>query len=245
MTQAAVVAAAESALRQSLRDIAREMSRTLSALDSKDGVLLKDQGRQLQALDAQVSELLSQRAVPSVLDTLRNNMSLLLDVTLQEHRALGPYRAEIGSDLSTVMLAQMAEVSNAIAVDGRDFIVQAITRAIATGLPITEIATPVADALEVTRSRAVTAVQRAIREFHETTLKRMGALQPDAFGYVYVGPPEDSPNIRPFCAARVGKVLTQEQADSLPPRERFNCRHSLAPIPLALALDEGFALFQE
>jgi len=243
MSHAQAYAVTERALRKALKDIARQMMSLLVELDTKQGVFVRDQGRQLSVLDSQLADLLRNRTAPAVLQALRSQLALILDATLSQHRALGGMRPEISATLGEDMVPSLIEVALSITDGGQDLIIEAVTRTIGAGLAPSEVSGPLADALEITRMRAATAIKRAIRELHEITLRRMGEAQDDEFVYVYVGPPADSPNIRPYCARRTGKALTQRAADALDPRKRFNCRHSLAPLPRYLVEEEGLTLY--
>jgi len=237
--------AAEKALQKALVTIARRMNSLLIKLNTDDGILLRDQGKQLLALDKEVRALLKSRGVKPVLNELVLNLRSTLEATLDDHESLGDFTPEIMEQILDVFEPQAQEVINTIVDGGTDEVIDAVTRAIATGQPVDSLSDKVAKALDTTQNKATTAVNRALRELNEATVKRMGAAQPDPFFYVYVGPPATSPNIRPYCARRTGKALTQKAADTLDPKKRFNCRHSLAPVPEALVKAQKMEVFDE
>ena len=226
---AQVVARTNAVLQRVMVALAGELRVRLAALDTKNGRFVKDQGRVTRALAQDIAEM-ARGEVPQVIQTIVDDLGRVLEETLRDHPQLGAYRPEITEDLTRLFRGAAEEVARDIVDGTADEVAAAVERVVATGQEVNRAARPVAVALNTSRRRAATAIERAVREFHERAITEMGKRSEIPFLYVYVGPPESSPNIRPYCAARTGRVLTQEQVDALEPRERFGCRHGVAPI---------------
>jgi hypothetical protein len=220
---------ANGVLQRVMLALARELRTRIRELDTKDGRFIRDQARATQALADDVREM-ARRRVPGVIQTIVDDLSRVLEETLADHPQLGAYRPEVTQDLVKLFRGGAEEIARDITEGAADEVARAMERVIGAGARIEDAAGPVATALSTTRARASVAIERAVREFNERTIAEMGKRSEVPMLYQYVGPPETSPNIRPYCAARTGRVLTQEQVDDLDPRERFRCRHSIAPL---------------
>lgn len=226
---AQAVARTNAVLQRVMIAIAQELRVRLASLNTVDGRFVRDQGRLTRNLASDIAEI-ARDEVPQVIQTIVDDLGTVLEETLRDHPQLGSYRPEITEDLIRLFRGAAEEVARDIVDGTADEVAAAVERIVATGQDLNSAARPVAEAMNTSRRRAATAIERAVREFHERAITEMGKRSEIPFLYVYVGPDETSPNIRPYCAARTGRVMTQEQVDALDPRERFNCRHSLAPV---------------
>lgn len=229
--------------------IAREMESVIATLDTDEGNIEHSRFNAKQIANARrrVREAAKKHGVPAVLKALRKDLPRLLREAIDEVD-LGDFTPEIEKDLQRVLAGQEREIARAI-VDGTgDEVARAIRHAV-TGAGKTTVAkttAAVARALDTSLGRAAVAIERGVREFRETAVIETGARGAAAFDddtivYRYTGP--DDAVIRPYCAARVGRYLDVEQARDLDPRERFNCRHSPAPLLLSVAKRRGYLAF--
>lgn len=232
-----IVRGAEQVIRRAMLTIAGQLRNRILELDTKNGKFVRDQARITLSLADDI-RLLAKEVAPGVVQEVVSDLTDLLQETLNDHPELGKYKPEIGNQLLRVFRSGASEIARVIVDTASDEVTSAIEGVVLAGAPIEDVVGPVAKALNTTRLRATIAVERAVREFHETSLKEMGKNSGLDMVYLYVGP--DTGNIRPYCENRVDKILSQEQADALNPRERFNCRHSLAPVLAGTVDNEEF-----
>lgn len=237
-------------LEQLAERIVRDMRDVVSSLNIDEGKIEGGRFNLAQVANARrrVREAAKKHGVPSVLKALRKDLPRLLREVVDE-LDLGDFRPEIERDLERVLRGQEREIARAIVDGTSDEVASAIRQAV-TGAGRTTVAkatAAVARAVDTSLGRAAVAVERGVREFRETAVIETGArasraLDDDVIVYEYVGP--DDGVTRPYCQARVGRYLTIDQARDLAPRERFNCRHSPAPVRLSEARGQGLSAFR-
>lgn len=127
----------------------------------------------------------------------------------------------------------------------------AVSRGITSSGSLADVVEEVRARLKTTYLRASAAVDAAIMAAGRRAV--MGAAREVEaeldLVYVYVGP-RDAKN-RPFCAAWVGKAVTDparlDNGQGLPADDYcggYNCRHSWAPTPLETAVREGIKVYR-
>lgn len=227
-----------------------ELARLVAALDTTGGTLdsTRENLRQVALLRGEVQAIAEEQAIPRVIEALRAEIPGVVQAAVSELPELGVFAPQIEADLVAAIANEEREVLRAI-VDGVSSDAERTLRAAITGaLDVRALQASFADVLDTTMGRAAVALDRAVREYSEASVRGMGrsaneALEgTDELVYEYVGP-NDS-RTRAYCDARVGRYLTQAQADALDPTERFNCRHTPAPLLLSDARAKGLLPFK-
>lgn len=128
---------------------------------------------------------------------------------------------------------------------------EAVARGIASGGSLADVVDEVRARLATTYLRASAAVDAAIMAAGRRAVLSAAAAVAGELDlvYVYVGP-RDAKN-RPFCAAWVGKAVTDpsrlDNGQKLPADDYcggYNCRHSWAPTPVETAVREGIPIYR-
>jgi len=153
-------------------------------------------------------------------------------------------------NIERVMRSELSSLADVWS-EGADKLRLAIDRGIVTGADLSEVTENVQAALDVTFSQAETVVNTAIVGTHRQTMLEVGESAEDEIVYLYLG--ADDSKTRPFCAKYKDKAYSKEALDRLsgdPLRAGqplpvsaflggYNCRHTLSPITLEEANEEG------
>jgi len=229
--------------------LTRELTDLIASLDTTDGVTEQtrhnlDQVLRIREQTAQVAQRIG---VPDVIGQLRAALPDVVAETLKEFPELGNFAPQITSDLLRVLQGQEIEIARVLTAVAADEVASAVRASVTGALSITDITSRVARTMEVSMARAATTIDRAVRDFHETTAR----LQVDNVNeaappgqdlvFIYAGPVDSL--TRPYCRKRVNKILTSAQVEALDPTERYNCRHRPAPILRSLAEAQDLPYF--
>jgi hypothetical protein len=242
----AEIARASAAADEILRDLAiainDEIRRIIVTLDTKDGVLesTKFNLRSIAEVQRQVQAVIDQFGSPAIGDLLDRRLPEVIEANLRESGLEG-FAPQITDDLLDFLDGLERDVIKSLN-DTTGDLSRAIRRGIVGTQTTDVLLEAVARSLDTTLGRASVAIEGGIRRFNERTLLETGkGLE---FLYVYIGP--DDTKTRPYCRPRVGKVLTQEQAEAATANVdgRWNCRHDLAPITRAEAEAQGLEFFR-
>ena len=238
---------------RAVRDaLQRDLLRILLQLDTEPGEdsLVRRQGqtavavysqveRRLAALGDQVASVAGSRAVEAVAAVVGAPPSTLpLDV-----------RAE----LDQIVNGQIGDVVSVFRA-ANDEIRQAVARGVTTGGSLADLVSAVSTQMDVTFRQAQAAVDAAVMAAGRRAVVSIALDVEEATDeqmvFVYVGP-KDAKN-RPFCRAWVGKAVVDprklDNGQSLPVEDYcggYNCRHSWAPTPIPLALENGYRIYDE
>lgn len=236
---------------RAVRDaLQRDLLRILLQLDTNPGEdsLVRRQGqtavavyrqvdRRLAALGDEVASVAGARAVEAVAAVVGAPPATLpLDV-----------RAE----LDTIVNGQIGDVVSVFRA-ANDQIREAVARGITTGGSLADIVAEVADRMDVTFRQAQAAVDAAVMAAGRRAVVSIALdveqATDEPMVFVYVGP-KDQKN-RPFCAKWVGKANVDprklDNGQGLPVEDYcggYNCRHSWAPTPIPLALQNGYRIY--
>lgn len=236
---------------QQLADrLTAEVAQLAVLLDSDEGVLQSTRynASNVARIRQQVAATAEAEGVTAVVEALRAELPEVVAAAVRESEIPDRFAADITEDLLRVVQEQEREVVRAIVGNTSDAVAAATRQAITGALDVQALQRQVARAIDVTMGQAAVALDRAVREVSDRALIEAGRIASEQleeggpFVFVYTGP--DDAVTRPYCDARVGRYLTQEQADALDPRERFNCRHVPTPIPLAEAEEQGIQPFK-
>lgn len=224
--------------------------RLVARLDTRAGVTV--QGAQsaqvVSDVRAQVAELARSRGLATLSEQLAADLpEVVLEALRSDFPELGQFAPQIEADLvryfSEDVEAGLRDIPEQVAGD----VARAIRQSVTVGETVDGLIERVAQSIDTSLGRASVLVERKIRNFAEEGLRRAGEAAAEEVGeplvYEYVGPTDGK--VRPYCQARVGKYLTQAQADALDDSQRYNCRHSLAPILLEDARAEGMEAFRD
>lgn len=225
------------------------VTRLVARLDTSGGVTQTSaQNAQVVAqVRRQVAEVTRARGLPALTDALTAELPDIVREALQaDFPELGEFAPAIEVDLvryfSEDVERGLADIPQQVAAD----VARAVRQSVTVGETVDGLLAKVADSLDTSLGRASVLVERKIRNFAEEGLRRAGEAAAEEVGeplvYEYVGPTDGK--VRPYCQARVGKYLSQAQADALDDSQRYNCRHSLAPLLLEDALAEGMEPFR-
>jgi uncharacterized protein (DUF2267 family) len=236
---------------QQLADRLEEEVKALAAeLDSEGGRLqsTRHNAQNVARIRQQVARVAEDEGLPAIVAQMRAELPDVVAEAIRESQVPDRFAADITEDLLRVIEGQEREIVRAIVGNTSDAVATATRQAITGALDVRALQAQVARAIDVTMGQAAVALDRAVREVGDRALIAAGKEASEAleeggpFVYVYTGP--DDAVTRPYCDARVGRYLTQAQADALDPRERFNCRHVPSPVPLAVAEAEGIEPFK-
>ena len=225
-------------LAQAIQD---EIRTLVASLDTEQGQLQSTQYnlRAIEDVRRQVRQIAIDQGQTAIADFLDTELPQVIQASLAE-AGLGEFAPQITDDVLDFLDGLEEEVIKSLD-DTTGDLARAIRRGIVGGSQTSELLDAVARSLDTTLGRAATAIEGGIRRFNERvtteTARDLG------FFYVYIGP--DDQKTRPYCQPRVGKVLTQEQADAAVANVsgRWNCRHDLAPITLDEARRQGLEFF--
>ena len=233
------------ALTQLAKRLQAEMDALVAVLDSTSGTL--DSTRynlnQVAQIRSQVLEVANTRGIADVVGQFRAELPSIVRETLRDFPELGQFAPEITGDLMRVLEGQQDDIARVLSSVAADEIGDAVSASVTGALDLSDATKAVADAIDTTLGRAAVTIDRAVRDFHETTLSAQAAnaseLLPEGeeFIFLYSGPSDSI--TRPYCAARVGRYLTSSQVADLDPTERYNCRHRPIPVLLSEAAEEG------
>lgn len=246
------ILAAKAELDQALVEIARiverELMRLVAEMDTAGKVLqsTKDNIANVMEIRARVQEIAYREGVPRVLAVLEREIPLVIKEALaSDYPALGQFAPQIEADLQRVLAGQVDEIASQLGPSIADDLARAAREQIMGGSVVAELEARIAEQLDVSLGRVSVLLERTVREVHDESMRRSGQAASEVLGeeivYVYVGP--DDSVTRDYCDARVGRYLDQAEADGLDPRQRFNCRHSLAPILKSEAEKRGIQPF--
>lgn len=227
-----------------------EVRELVALLDTDGGVLrsTRHNADNVARIRQQVADVAEREGLPAIVAQLRAELPDVVAEAIRESAVPDRFAADITADLLRVIDGQEQEIVKAIVGNTSDAVARATRQAVTGALDVQALQAQVAKAIDVTMGQAAVALDRAVREVGDRALIAAGKEASEAleeggpFVYVYTGP--DDAVTRPYCDARVGKYLTQAQADALSPRERFNCRHVPSPMPLAAAEAEGIQPFE-
>lgn len=221
-----------------------EIEALVAQLDTDGGVIQQTayNANNVARIRAEVLALAEQEGVPSVLEVLRGELPGVIQQAIADYPVPDDAIAVITEDLLAVVEGQEAEVARVIGGGSADAVASAVRQSLTGALDVAALQANVARALDTSLGRAAVALDRAVREVQDRALILAGEAADETFVYVYTGP--DDAVTRPYCEARVGRYLTQEQANALDPAERYNCRHLPAPLPLREALAQGIPAFE-
>jgi len=236
---------------RAVRDaLQRDLLRILLQLDTEPGEdsLVRRQGQtavavyrqveqRLAALGDEVANVAGARAVEAVASVVGAPPSTLpLDVR---------------QELDQIVNGQIGDVVAVFRAANED-IRQAVARGITTGGSLADIVSEVAVKLDTSVKRAQFAVDAAVMAAGRRAVVSIALDVEEGEGermvFVYVGP-RDQKN-RPFCRQWVGKAVVDprrlDNGQKLPVEDYcggYNCRHSWAPTPIPLAIDEGYRIY--
>jgi len=234
------------AVREALQ---RDLLRILLQLDTNSGEdsLVKRQGQtavavyrqveqRLAALGDEVASVAGARAVEAVAAVVGAPPATL--------------SVDVRQELDQIVNGQIRDVV-AVFRAANDEIRQAVARGITTGGSLADLVSSVAVQLDTSVKRAQFAVDAAVMAAGRHAVVSI-ALDLEDGGermvFVYVGP-RDQKN-RPFCRTWVGKAAVDprklDNGQGLSVEDYcggYNCRHSWAPTPIPLALDEGYRIY--
>ncbi len=150
----------------------------------------------------------------------------------------------VGVDVRAYATATADAVAHQLREDAAPSLAKAIRQRLTVGAETRAVRLEVSRQAEISLGRTGTLIERAVRSYREHEITAVGGVGTgDPLVFLYVGPPQSSPNIRDYCAARVGKLI-HGGARGLVDRHRFNCRHSLAPILLSRAMARGLQFYE-
>jgi hypothetical protein len=158
---------------------------------------------------------------------------------------------DVRQELDQIVNGQTADVV-AVFRAANDEIRQAVARGITTGGSLADLVSSVAAKLDTSIKRAQFAVDAAVMAAGRRAVVSIALDVEEGEGermvFVYVGP-RDQKN-RPFCRTWVGKAVVDprslDNGQKLPVEDYcggYNCRHSWAPTPIPLAIDEGYRIY--
>ena len=218
------------------RDLGRRLAVMVGRLDSTGGRLDPGQARQVRELAEEVRAYLGGR-VPEALDALPPHLVEAAKAATDGMPPLGRFAPAVTQDLQRVWAGESRRIAAEISETAADEIASALSRAVAASTPLDQVAPEVARALSTSITRAKVAIDRGVRDFAEQAVIARGERIDAEIVYWYAGPVTG--NIRPYCQARVNRVLTLGQAKELDPGARFNCRHNLVALTRAEAREAG------
>ena len=213
----------------------------VSSFDTEQGQLQSTAYnlRSIEDVRRQVRQIAIDQGQTVIAELLDTELPDIIQASLAE-AGLGEFAPQITDDVLDFLDGLEEEVIKSLD-DTTGDLARAIRRGIVGGSQTSELLDAVAKSLDTTLGRAATAIEGGIRRFNErVTLETARDL---GFLYVYIGPEDQK--TRPYCQPRVGKVLTQEQADAAAANVsgRWNCRHDLAPITLEEARRQNLEFF--
>lgn len=232
------------------RALGAEIVRILSQLDGSDGRGLTssaDNLRNAVAVRAQILSALRDAGVEIVEEEIERAAAEVAADVLATVPGSQEFAPRAMAQVERVLRGQIDELARVW--DGAaDTLRLAIDRGVVTGLPLEGVIGRVEAALDLTFAQAETVVNSAIMGTHRATLLAVAEETGEELVYLYTGP--DDGKTRPFCDQHEGKAFTKEALDSLDngagqPKPvsvflgGYNCRHSLSPMTVEDALEEG------
>lgn len=229
-----------------LRDLAlalnEEIKRIIATLDTKEGMLesTKYNLRSVVEAQRQLQAIIDEVGGPAIAELLDRRLPEVIESNLAQSD-LGAFAPQITDDVLDFLDGLEKEVLKSLN-DTTGDLARAVRRGIVGTRTTTELLEAVAKSLDTSLGRASVAIEGGIRRFNERVIT--DTARDLGFLYVYIGP--DDTKTRPYCKPRVGKVLTQEQADAAVANVdgRWNCRHDLAPITREEAERQGLEFFR-
>jgi hypothetical protein len=234
------------AVREALQ---RDLLRILLQLDTNSGEdsLVKRQGQTAVAVYRQVEQRIA---------ALGDEVASVAGA-----RAVEAVAAVVGAPPSTLPVDVRQELDQIVNGQIRDVVIvfraandeirQAVARGITTGGSLADLVSSVAAQLDTSVKRAQFAVDAAVMAAGRRAVVSIALDVQDGgekMVFVYVGP-RDQKN-RPFCRTWVGKAVVDprrlDNGQGLPVEDYcggYNCRHSWAPTPIPLAIDEGYRIY--
>jgi hypothetical protein len=230
--------------------ILRELTRALVQLDTVKGTdrLERDQAAMANAVRVlrQVDAALEAEGVGAVRTVLQQRAVEAATAVADG----SPIPADARSEIRAIVDERNADVV-AVFAEAQDAIRQAVNAGTTTNGSLGDLVDEVARTLDTATQKAAAAVDAAIMAAGRRTV--VAAAQESGLDlvYLYVGP--DDAKTRPFCAALVGKAVTEaklatlDNGMDLPAADYcggYGCRHSWAPMPLQDALDEHITILR-
>lgn len=253
------------AIRRALNaDIAARLTR----LNQRGGALAseKDDLDAARRVRAQVIALLREDGLPVVIAAAEAQVMAAVDDVLRDVPRVGPrvpisgtpldvsFDAEAKASIARSVSGVLDEVT-AVFRDGQREMQRAIDLGVSSNASLAEVTQAVADAIEVTFSKAGAAVETAVMGAGRLALMRQAERGGEAAGeemlFLYDGP--DDGKVREFCADNVGKVFTMEALKALDNGTGFpvvpylggvRCRHRASPITREDAVAEGYEIVE-
>lgn len=230
------------------RALLAEITQRLARLDQSGGRLVgeADALDNARKIRGQVLDLMREAGQPVVVDAGEQAVMDAADRALMQHApapsvANGGLIASVAPDAKASIARSVSGVLDEVAAafgDGAQAMRRAIDVGVNTGAPLTDVTASVAEALDVTFSKASIAVNMAVRGAVQKAAIMQAERGAEAAGETlylhYTGPSGDS-KIREWCADHVNRVypinaVKQMQNDLGMPaitwRGGPNCRHS-------------------
>ena len=236
---------------RAVRDaLQRDLLRILLQLDTNPGEdsLVRRQGQTAVAVYRQVDQRLA-RLGDEVANVAGARAVEAVAAVVGAPPATLPL--DVRAELDTIVNGQIGDVV-AVFRAANDQIREAVARGITTGGSLADVVAEVADRMDVTFKQAQAAVDAAVMAAGRRAVVSIALdveqATDEPMVFVYVGP-KDQKN-RPFCAKWVGKANVDprklDNGQGLPVEDYcggYNCRHSWAPTPIPLALQNGYRIF--
>lgn len=238
---------------RAVRDaLQRDLLRILLSLDTNPGEdsLVRRQGQTAVAVYRQVDQRLA-RLGDEVTSIAGARAVEAVAAVVGAPPATLPL--DVRAELDTIVNGQIGDVVSVFRA-ANDEIRQAVARGITTGGSLADVVAAVSDQMDVTFRQAQAAVDAAIMAAGRRAVVSIALdVEEDTdeqMVFVYVGP-RDAKN-RPFCRQWVGKAALDprklDNGQGLPVEDYcggYNCRHSWAPTPIPLALQNGYRIYDE
>lgn len=170
---------------------------------------------------------------------------------------LGDFNGNAVSQLEAIVSGQLTDITATFRAANEE-IAAAMRAGITTGSNLQDVINEIANILDTTFSRAQAAADSAImaagRQVTLAATEQASQVTGEVYVYVYTGP--DDMKIRPFCSEHIGKAYTLGALEKLDNGDGqpkpvsaylggYNCRHTLSPMPLIDAVDEGLEVITE
>ena len=181
----------------------------------------------------QIEEALTGKGLPLVADVIVDRAQRAIAAVVPSDFAPNAW-----PEVQAILSGQTAEVASVFA-SAADEMRIAINEGTTRGGSLDAVLSAVAERLDVTLSKAASAVDAAIMASGRRAVVAAAKETGLDLVYLYVGP-DDGKN-RDFCKALVGKAVTPSlfarlnNGQNLPAADfcgGYNCRHSWAPLPL-------------
>lgn len=242
------------------RGVVSEMRRLLLRLDTQRGTSRLSADAEALVTMAQVRQqvldLLRERGARVTVSETERLAASAAEAVARAQRARSSSRSELfGSDFRALLVRvtgpRMAEVTATFGA-AEEAVAAAMRQGVTRSGDLAQLVDDVATVIDTTFARAQSAVDAAIMGAGRLATLEAGDAAAREGGselvYRYVGPRDAK--TRPFCRAHVGRAFTRAALDALDAGEGqpqpvsiylggFNCRHSLAPMRLQDALEDG------